>query len=333
MAKYSYSADDQSVVLPLIYRVFVNPLVKVLPYGLPANFITLASFDCVVIAFGIASHGYIVNRYDGWWLIPFLALSYLVGDCADGKQARRTGTGSPLGEYFDHFCDSFVTGLLMGIVMISFKVTNPVIITIGFFNLYFAQIASFWERYKRHVMYFGKLGSSEGVLTIGFTAWLMSIPPIHTAAKLPLVFNITWGEAAIIVVMAGAAVSAVHALMRAQAISFRLVAHLILSLAFTYTVSVVYADQLIYVTMVIMLYNACFLASLLSAINLEKRESFPDVLVPLSCLLLGYKTAVPYVQALQIIYLVIRITIQFAVFFRMHRQYWHWVNPPPDNRQ
>lgn len=31
-------------------------------------------------------------------------------DAIDGKQARRTGTSSPLGELFDHGCDSISTG-------------------------------------------------------------------------------------------------------------------------------------------------------------------------------------------------------------------------------
>ena len=34
-------------------------------------------------------------------------------DAIDGKQARRTGTSSPLGELFDHGCDSLSTGLLL----------------------------------------------------------------------------------------------------------------------------------------------------------------------------------------------------------------------------
>ena len=31
-------------------------------------------------------------------------------DAIDGKQARRTGSSSPLGELFDHGCDSISTG-------------------------------------------------------------------------------------------------------------------------------------------------------------------------------------------------------------------------------
>lgn len=33
-------------------------------------------------------------------------------DAIDGKQARRTGTSTPLGELFDHGCDSISTGML-----------------------------------------------------------------------------------------------------------------------------------------------------------------------------------------------------------------------------
>lgn len=32
----------------------------------------------------------------------------LLQDCMDGKQARRTGSSSPLGQLFDHGCDAFV---------------------------------------------------------------------------------------------------------------------------------------------------------------------------------------------------------------------------------
>jgi phosphatidylglycerophosphate synthase len=37
-------------------------------------------------------------------------------DAIDGKQARRTKSGSPLGQLFDHGCDSFsLTFFILGI--------------------------------------------------------------------------------------------------------------------------------------------------------------------------------------------------------------------------
>jgi phosphatidylglycerophosphate synthase len=40
-------------------------------------------------------------------------------DAIDGKQARRTGSSSPLGELFDHGCDSVSTGTLLDIFFFS----------------------------------------------------------------------------------------------------------------------------------------------------------------------------------------------------------------------
>jgi len=33
-------------------------------------------------------------------------------DALDGRQARRTKSGSPLGQLFDHGCDSIIAGIL-----------------------------------------------------------------------------------------------------------------------------------------------------------------------------------------------------------------------------
>lgn len=49
------------------------------------------------------------------WAYAVNALSlfvYQTLDALDGKQARRTGSASPLGEIFDHGCDAFSTGAL-----------------------------------------------------------------------------------------------------------------------------------------------------------------------------------------------------------------------------
>ena len=331
MSEYSYTANDESLLTPVLYKYFVDPLVKVLPYRLPANIITLISFGFIVTAFGIAAHGYYAGGYEYWGLIPLLVLIYLIGDCADGKQARKTGTGSPLGEYFDHFLDTFVTGLLMGILMISFQVTKPAIITIGFFNLYAGQIGSFWERYRRRVMCFGKLSTSEGIIAIGLTSWLMSIPPIHTAANISLIFNITAGEALIIIIMTGAVVSAIHSIIRTGTISFRMIAHLILSFTITYTAAYLCGNtNMVYITLVVSFYNVFFLASLLAATNLNSRECLPDIIVPLSFVLFFLTpTYTSLIQGLQIVYLAVRIGIKFIAFVRVNRQYWYWINPPP----
>ena len=51
-----------------------------------------------------------------WWAHAAMGaatLAYLHLDCLDGKQARRTGTSSPLGQLFDHGCDALAVHLLL----------------------------------------------------------------------------------------------------------------------------------------------------------------------------------------------------------------------------
>lgn len=45
-----------------------------------------------------------------YFLTGFGLFIYQSLDAIDGKQARRTGSSSPLGELFDHGCDSVSTG-------------------------------------------------------------------------------------------------------------------------------------------------------------------------------------------------------------------------------
>ena len=42
-----------------------------------------------------------------FFFAAFCIFVYINMDAIDGKQARRTGASSPLGQLFDHGCDSF----------------------------------------------------------------------------------------------------------------------------------------------------------------------------------------------------------------------------------
>lgn len=51
-----------------------------------------------------------------FYIVAACVFIYLNLDAIDGKQARRTNTSSPLGQLFDHGCDSFSqTFLILGI--------------------------------------------------------------------------------------------------------------------------------------------------------------------------------------------------------------------------
>lgn len=113
----------------------------------------------------------------------------------------------------------------------------------------------------------------------------------------------------------------------------RLIAHLILSFAVTYTAAYLFGkNNMVYITGVISFYNVFFLASLLAATNLGSRECLPDIIIPLSFVLFFLiPNYASLIQHLQIAYLVIRVAIKFISFVRINRQYWYWINPPRPN--
>lgn len=92
---------------------YLNPiwsyLTSLLPLWLAPNAVTtLGGLHCAVMYAVIWHHS---PNFDsvvpGWTLLlcGYCTIAYYTLDCMDGKQARRTGTSSPLGQLFDHGCD------------------------------------------------------------------------------------------------------------------------------------------------------------------------------------------------------------------------------------
>jgi phosphatidylglycerophosphate synthase len=80
----------------------------------------------------------------------------------DGKQARRTGTSSPLGELFDHGCDSismvFVTLSTVAAVHYS---NFPLIMFIEVFVCFALFYCSHWQAYISGTLHFGMIDVTE----------------------------------------------------------------------------------------------------------------------------------------------------------------------------
>merc|ERR1712151_883998 len=93
-------------------------IVTLLPTWLAPNLITLIGFS-----FNVIPHLVIIALYgnemegpiDSWVsvMVGFSYFVYLTFDNTDGKQARRTGSGSPLGMLFDHGLDACTAVVVM----------------------------------------------------------------------------------------------------------------------------------------------------------------------------------------------------------------------------
>ncbi|CEF67646.1 CDP-alcohol phosphatidyltransferase family and Na+/H+ exchanger family and Cation/H+ exchanger domain-containing protein [Strongyloides ratti] len=143
LGNHKYAASDNSILVNLFFRNFWDWLIGFFPL-------------CYKIA----------PRYT--YLIAAIGLFlYQTLDALDGKQARRTQSSSPLGELFDHGCDSmtqvFVTlnicyALQLGEYFSLVFITNLISVVL----FYCAQ----WQTYCTGVMKFGKFDVTEAQWTV-----------------------------------------------------------------------------------------------------------------------------------------------------------------------
>jgi len=112
LASYSYTGVDKSIIANLVMKHYWNWLIdNVVPLWIAPNLLTLFGWLCVVFSF-LLLVVYCPEGVDGiapnwvYGVIAALVFMYQTFDNLDGKQARRTGSSSALGEVFDHGADS-----------------------------------------------------------------------------------------------------------------------------------------------------------------------------------------------------------------------------------
>jgi len=108
------------------------------------------------------------------FLSGYCTVAYYTFDCMDGKQSRRTGTSSPLGQLFDHGVDCLCN--------IYHSAITAAYLTIGGTPWFFAQLSSLqlaffcaqWEEYYTHVLPHG-CGKWLGTTEINYGLGLLTI--------------------------------------------------------------------------------------------------------------------------------------------------------------
>ncbi|KAF8456207.1 CDP-alcohol phosphatidyltransferase-domain-containing protein [Terfezia claveryi] len=166
---YKYQSVDKSPVARYILKHYWNWAAELLPLWLAPNLVTLIGFGFIlvnVITLWIVMPD-LVGPGPAWMYYSFAAglWMYSTMDNLDGKQARRTGTSSPLGELFDHGIDSLncVLGGLCQAATMGLGASNTAAFTclIPTLPMFF----STWETYHSHVLYLGYInGPTEGLI-------------------------------------------------------------------------------------------------------------------------------------------------------------------------
>ncbi|GFO43614.1 choline/ethanolaminephosphotransferase 1 [Plakobranchus ocellatus] len=116
LAEHKYSATGTSLIEPFM-QVFWRWLVERVPLWWAPNAITIVGLLVnVITTLILVFYSPDCKQEAPSWAYYFSGLGlfiYQTLDAIDGKQARRTKSSSPLGELFDHGCDSISTGMIV----------------------------------------------------------------------------------------------------------------------------------------------------------------------------------------------------------------------------
>ncbi|XP_067128234.1 choline/ethanolaminephosphotransferase 1-like isoform X1 [Centruroides vittatus] len=198
LTEHRYSSSGSTILDPLV-QLFWNWLVTKLPIWLSPNLMTISGlfvniFTSLLLIFYSPDAVQEAPR----WTFVLCALGmfiYQTLDACDGKQARRTGTSSPLGELFDHGCDSLSTVFVsLGVCVATQLGTYPAWMFFQCFAAMTLFYCAHWQTYVSGTLHFGKFDVTEVQFTIiiillvsailGPGVWSTRIPIFYLELKL-----------------------------------------------------------------------------------------------------------------------------------------------------
>lgn len=184
---YAYRCVDQSVLIGPFRRLWAAWFMKVIPFRVPANYVTLLASAFMWVLLGCAVAGAPLAIEMRALLFAALLHFYLVYDHLDGMQAKRTGTSSALGEYLDHSLDVYHGAIAVVAIFALVGFDQPVLVLamLGCSHLAFA--ATMVEEKERGELFFGPVGSLEGVLLFILFCLSWMLAPVRAWWLAPLI--------------------------------------------------------------------------------------------------------------------------------------------------
>jgi phosphatidylglycerophosphate synthase len=203
MRPYQYRCNDYSLLTPPFKRWIISPLIRFVPWVIPANIITLISNFFVYISLYASLHPQLLGAYTPLFIAACLLL-YLIGDHLDGMQAKRTGTGSALGEFCDHYLDAFNNGIIVFTMFTIFGINHAAVISAVIVVSYLAHMAVFYEQFKTGWLTFERISSLEGVLLSALLIGLSTFDPFYILMTYRVAGEFSVVEVIMIISAAGA---------------------------------------------------------------------------------------------------------------------------------
>jgi ethanolaminephosphotransferase len=173
LPSYKYSGSDLSLLYKHFYGKVAQYLVdNVIPPTWAPNSITLAGFACTLIPHLIIMFSYphdLKGEVPSWMclLAAVGQLAYVILDNCDGKQARKTGSSSPLGLLFDHGCDAINTFICGLTLFTTIQLGNSFWSVWGFIVAFVIFFMATWEEYYIEALNLPCFnGANEGIMGV-----------------------------------------------------------------------------------------------------------------------------------------------------------------------
>jgi phosphatidylglycerophosphate synthase len=321
--EYKYRVKDYSVITPWFRETIVRPLIGYIPRRIPANHITVVS-NLFMFAALLLSMFSGENRYV-FLVVPILILGYVIGDHLDGMQAKRTGTSSALGEFFDHFLDIFNNGILVMIVC-SLMNVSPWIFIICLTVSYIAHSAIFFEQLKSGWLVFEKFGALEAVILILFIISSLYFVPVQKFLLSPVFRQVTYFELFMLVSAAIALITWTKTLLRIKAVDGKYVSFFIAMIVLM--VVLIPVGNSVAAFVIITLFSIVYIGNNQRSHLTGHSENWPDFIAPVILAMSFYTEFYfdSFTNAV-IIYLTLRVIWVAYSTISILRQYWVWRNP------
>eukprot|EP01006_Ploeotia_vitrea_P011444 TRINITY_DN30431_c0_g1_i1.p1 TRINITY_DN30431_c0_g1~~TRINITY_DN30431_c0_g1_i1.p1 ORF type:complete len:488 (-),score=232.36 TRINITY_DN30431_c0_g1_i1:139-1602(-) len=207
LRNYSYASGSYGQ-LDKVMNHYWNWLVTFVPESVAPNVLTMCSLLHMALAASL--FWYYCPRMDtaapSWvyFVAVYCVFAYQSFDAIDGKQARRTGSSSPLGQLFDHGCDALGT-FLVSTVVCSVIQTGPTWQTVGVAALHYVPFwTANWEESHTHVFRFGMLGVTEAQYLIMSMIGLSGVYGPQIWHEMVPYLNVQWRTAVVGFTLAGA---------------------------------------------------------------------------------------------------------------------------------
>nr|XP_006002631.1 PREDICTED: cholinephosphotransferase 1 isoform X1 [Latimeria chalumnae] len=207
LEEHKYSSSGRSILEPPM-QIYWNWLVQQLPTWIAPNTITIVGLTLnILTTLFLVWYCPTATEEAPVWAYVLCAIGLFVYqslDAVDGKQARRTNSSSPLGELFDHGCDSLSTVFVAvgAVIAVQLGTDHDLMFFSCFIGLFMFYCAH-WQTYVSGTLKFGKIDVTEVQISItiiyllsafgGTSFWAYRIPMLGLRLKILPVFGIAGG--------------------------------------------------------------------------------------------------------------------------------------------